>query len=331
MPVRLVGLKSARKAGRWVRGRLAGGALVLGYHRVAQPLRDPFELCVSPRWFTEHMEVLRRVANPVPLGELAQALANGHVPRGAVAVTFDDGYADVVRHAEPVLRRLEIPATLFIVSGLVGRRPWWDELAHVVFAAPPGADGITLECAGTGGERVRIPLVLNSPGGRAATIRAVHRRMMEIGDARKRDLLDTLRAATRVPDEGVDGDDILDGRTLARLARGGLIEIGSHTVSHAPLAQLADASQSHELRESRSQLQRITGRLPEHVSYPHGSVGATTPTLARQAGYASACSSTPDLVRSGSDPFNLPRFFVPDCDGEHFSRWLQRWVGVVGN
>ena len=44
----------------------------------------------------------------------------------AVVVTFDDGYVDVLETAYPLLARYEIPATVFVVSGCLGKRFWWD-------------------------------------------------------------------------------------------------------------------------------------------------------------------------------------------------------------
>src|SRR5688572_28918012 len=92
------------------------------YHRVG-PFRDgaPPKMNVAPDAFREHMSVLARRAHPVPIDELVSCAREGKpMPRGAAAVTFDDGYKDLIEFALPVLREFRIPATFFIVSGGIG-------------------------------------------------------------------------------------------------------------------------------------------------------------------------------------------------------------------
>jgi peptidoglycan/xylan/chitin deacetylase (PgdA/CDA1 family) len=100
------------------------------YHRVG-PFRDgaPLKMNVAPDAFREHMSVLARRAHPVSLSELAAcAHERRPFPRGAVAVTFDDGYKDLMEFALPVLKEFRIPAAFFIVSGGVGATDSWNRI-----------------------------------------------------------------------------------------------------------------------------------------------------------------------------------------------------------
>ena len=101
------------------------------YHRVG-PFRAgaPPKMNVSPDAFREHMSVLARRARPVPIGDLVNCVREGRpFPRGAVAVTFDDGYKDLMEHALPVLREFRIPAAFFVVSGGIGGNDSWVNIA----------------------------------------------------------------------------------------------------------------------------------------------------------------------------------------------------------
>ena len=86
------------------RARFLPEALILLYHRVTELDSDPWSLSVTPRHFAEHIEVLRRHCHPLTLQQLVQALGDGDVSKRSVAVTFDDGYADVLYRAVPLRR-----------------------------------------------------------------------------------------------------------------------------------------------------------------------------------------------------------------------------------
>jgi hypothetical protein len=148
---RVSGLLS-RVRGAFGRGP-AAGAVILMYHRVCMLEADPWGLCVAPARFAEQMEVLRREYVPLPLAGLVAGLGRGRVPRRAVVVTFDDGYADVLHEAAPPLGRHDVPATAFVVRGAVGggRDYWSDELERLLLR--PGALPRTLELRVAGVER----------------------------------------------------------------------------------------------------------------------------------------------------------------------------------
>src|SRR5262249_43149366 len=114
-----------------IRKRFQNGGAILLYHRVTRLDRDPQLLAVSPEHFAEHLDVLRRKANVVPLNKFR---GEPRLPSRAIAITFDDGYADNFVEAKPILERKEVPATVFVVSGFLGsaREFWWDELDRIL-------------------------------------------------------------------------------------------------------------------------------------------------------------------------------------------------------
>lgn len=96
------------------------------YHAVGDAADDPFDLYVTPRRFAAQMAALARLGlRGVSLAELGDALGRGDAA-GLVAITFDDGYHDVLTHALPELRRWGFGATFYAVSGLVGGVNAWD-------------------------------------------------------------------------------------------------------------------------------------------------------------------------------------------------------------
>jgi peptidoglycan/xylan/chitin deacetylase (PgdA/CDA1 family) len=110
-----------------LRGRAAGqGACIFTYHRIADVgFIDPHvdDWNISPRALEQQIIALQTFADLVPLRDLLPRLALPTPPaRPLVCLTFDDGYANICTQALPILKRYGVPATVFVVTSIVGRR-----------------------------------------------------------------------------------------------------------------------------------------------------------------------------------------------------------------
>lgn len=326
------------------RSWLSPRALVLVYHRVADLPSDPFGLCVKPRAFAEHMEVLRSLARPIPLGELARSLSGHKVTRRAVVVTFDDGYADNLLEAKPLLEKFDVPATVFIATGYVGRGRefWWDELESVLFRPGP--------C-------LRIPPSLARAGGSVGLDRggnfsvadAIHHRSWKYSDAEPRDArhalfcdlylrlkgmhpdvrdlaLEDMHRAAGI-DPGVRPEyRALTQEELARMADGTIIEAGAHTVNHPLLPTLQGPERRREIVDSKEWLEETLGRRVEDFSYPHGGIDAETAGYVHEAGFRSASTTRAARLTGWDAPVYLPRVVPEGEDGDGFAKFLRTWL-----
>ncbi|MFI7414736.1 polysaccharide deacetylase family protein [Streptomyces sp. NPDC049627] len=101
-------------------------AWVAMYHSVSDCPDDPYNISVTPARLDQQLAWLaRRGLRGVSVRELLAARALG-AERGLVGLTFDDGYADFVTAALPVLRRHGFTATVFVLSGRVGGENAWE-------------------------------------------------------------------------------------------------------------------------------------------------------------------------------------------------------------
>lgn len=110
------GVPSARNRlyARFGRGRLT----VLAYHQVKDPADDNSTVGVAQ--FREQMEFLKRNYRVMGLSQAVEALRTRGTSERLVAITFDDGYLDNATIAAPILRSLDLPATFFVSTDMIG-------------------------------------------------------------------------------------------------------------------------------------------------------------------------------------------------------------------
>jgi peptidoglycan/xylan/chitin deacetylase (PgdA/CDA1 family) len=97
--------------------------VILTYHSISE---GDSPLKISPALFAEQMEWLSANAKVVSLKELVTGMtAPKALPERSVALTFDDAYLDFYTAAAPVLRRLGLPATIFLPTGFCGGTSAW--------------------------------------------------------------------------------------------------------------------------------------------------------------------------------------------------------------
>src|SRR5262245_59416812 len=102
--------------------------LVVGYHAVVEDVGAHTGRAIRPNLISldmleRHLDWIGRRYRFLTLDELGAQLERGEpFERPSAAVTFDDGYVGVYRHAMPLLKRKGIPAGVFIVTELTGRQ-----------------------------------------------------------------------------------------------------------------------------------------------------------------------------------------------------------------
>jgi peptidoglycan/xylan/chitin deacetylase (PgdA/CDA1 family) len=276
-------------------GGRGASLLVIRHHRVYGPgERALYRLGVSEEVLRAQLALLaRRGLAPVTVTEGLARLAGGE-PRRTVAMTFDDGYADNVRRALPLLAAAGARATFFLTAGLIEERraPWWDELAHLLGAA--GVD--RLEHAG-------LSHALASDADRGRALRALLPAFRATPSAQRSllaDLAGRLKVATPAPCE------LATWEECGALAAAGM-EVGAHTLTHPFLSTLGAAEQAVEIGGSFTLVADRLGVRPRGLAYPGGDHDAASVAAARDAGAAWAVTTRAGENRPGAPAFELLR------------------------
>ncbi|MCG6955541.1 MAG: polysaccharide deacetylase family protein [Gemmatimonadetes bacterium] len=259
--------------------RIRPGAPVLCFHNVVSATDAGIgdaSLHMPLAAFESIIQWLALSYDVVPLGELADRASAGRSVRGLAAVTFDDAYRGALEHAIPILSAIEIPCTVFVVTGFADHPipTWWDTLA---------AQG---QLSGARREEA-----LTARRGLAAEVLAD-----DVDYGTTSDLPDALLPA--------GWDQIV--RSMSEL-----VAIGSHTVLHPNLTALGDAALDQELGRSRREIQERTGREVDAVAYPYGLWDPRVASAAGRAGYHIGLTLAGGPTQWARDRLTTPRLNVP--------------------
>jgi peptidoglycan/xylan/chitin deacetylase (PgdA/CDA1 family) len=330
--MRIPGVKTVKKFSRWLRARMLGGALILGYHRISSTPRDAYQVCVSPENFGEHLHALRKYTRPISLFELVNHLKHGSLPKKSVAITFDDGYADNLYNAKPLLEKFEIPATVFVCTGYTGREFWWDELEWLVTSTRSDPHALRLNAGA-------IPFKWDQPATSTEENPEIHRQfrrtlyelLLSLDVEDQNHAMDQIRTWAGVSSDEISMPRAMKQDELLQLVDGGLVELGAHTRHHPMLPQLSFERQKEEIDSSKKDLDALLGKQIQGFAYPNGRATADAKRIVREAGFAYACTSLHDVVGPGSDMYELTRFWQQDVDAERFVQGLKLWVNMRMN
>ncbi|HYW51040.1 MAG TPA: polysaccharide deacetylase family protein [Gemmatimonadaceae bacterium] len=341
-------LQRVRRAPAWLRDRALKPATILCYHRVTVLERDPHLLTISPAQFEEHLQAIRESGTPTALRDLSHALRTGRPIRDAIVVTFDDGYADNLYEAAPLLERYAVPATVFVATGQIDATAeyWWDALERLLLGAHPLPDTLPLAAEEmpldvpplaqlAAAEVTRSDDVQHWRQQREHLMHTVRNALLEMPPTAIPDIVSGLHDATRVSREPRASHRCCSADELRELARSGLVEIGAHTISHPRLAQLDLDAQTRELATSRETLEAVLGRPVTAVAYPFGrssDINADTMIAARRAGFDVGCTlgaesiPTASMFRNDVDPLRLPRHAIHPIDGAGLAARLREFM-----
>ncbi len=282
-----------------LRPLLGGVGAILMLHHVRPPRHDRFQpnhlLEITPAFFER---VIRRLSRSnvdlISLDEMHRRITTGDFPRRRfVCVTFDDGYRDNYEFAYPVLKKYEVPFTIYVATSFADRigELWWLALEAVI--AQNEMVGLLLdgrdqwfECRSVKDKRAVFDHIY-------AWLR---KRPTE---AELRQAMRDLTARHKVDMQAFAANLCMPWDELAKLAADPLVTIGAHTVNHPILSKLDDRAARAEIAGSCDVIAAALGVRPAHLAYPVGDRSAAGPRefkIAAELGFKTAVTTRPGVV-----------------------------------
>ena len=280
--------------------RHQGCGRILMYHGVAP--QGAQALAEQLRYLVRHFKI-------VSLEAMLDRLTNGSLPPAhEIVLTFDDGLRNNLTVVYPILRELQVPATMFVCPALVESGEWlWNHEMRCrlqTLAAP---------------ELAELRMKLLSPG---TSVDAIIEWMKKLRLQQRREAEATIKQATtdfQPTNAQREAFDIMDWNELRSLDRD-LITVGSHTLSHPILTMLNAEEIESEILESRRCLEQQLQRKVDFFCYPNGAYDKRAYQLVQKT-YRAAVTTESGVIdgSEGIDLHRLPR--IPSAESAALTAW----------
>jgi len=293
--------------------RKSSAAMILGYHGVMDGPPTPISRGHSLANLEELLLFLNRRLPAVPLSEIVSPMSRNESPPAAFTLTFDDGLVNNVTLAIPLLRKLGIPATFFVPSGLVGSQQdlWITALTEMIRTWP--GDRLPAEP----GFWPALPL-RDAQERRAALFQVKQSLKRREGDREK--VLARMQQASGAILRPPEQDRVVGESLLRQMTQPGFA-VGAHSRNHPILSGQEASRAREEIGGSRRDLESLVACEVLDFAYPNGrfaDFNDTTRQLVAEAGFRCAVTTEPGVVIQGDDvlalrrcmPENVPAFLA---------------------
>ncbi len=295
---------------------------VVMYHRISRD-PDPFFPAVSAKVFEKQMEYIKHAYHVISLDELIGYWAKGEeAPSGSLAVTFDDGDACAWSLAYPVLKKFEIPITVFLASGPTEENGfiWTDLLRWQLKLTQKNKCSIDIDGC-------RREWALNTVQERLNALTELSRILKTVENKHREIVMEQMEEVFGVKRSNFPERWLLTPKQVKSLQKD-QITFGAHTMTHPILSRMPLAEARYEIFESKKHLEKILNEKVRHFAYPNGEAGDFTQEheqLVLQAGFDSACSTILGLNDHQSNRYALRRVYASE---EPLASFASRLVGL---
>jgi peptidoglycan/xylan/chitin deacetylase (PgdA/CDA1 family) len=267
--------------------------------------------------FKTELQYLAKNYKVISLADLVYCYSRqSRLPQRLAVITFDDGYESNYSLAFPLLRELQLPATIFVATNFVGQSEfqWTDRLEHSVNA--------------TSQKSVRFGILdqtfeydLSTTASKRTFIVDLKSKLKELPPKLREEVVSDVESLLGQKLSIQDAPSIyrpLDWTQCVEMNQSGLISFGSHTCAHSILTRCQDDEIRTELSMSKKVIEHSVRTQCTVFCYPNGTVGDfddRTKTIVQKTGYICGITNVHGFNDSTADVFELKRVgFNNDTD-----------------
>jgi peptidoglycan/xylan/chitin deacetylase (PgdA/CDA1 family) len=283
---------------------------VLIYHRVL-PQSDYMRIDdPTVKQFDWQMKMVSSHFQPLSIQSALEQMDSGRLPDRAICVTFDDGYADNLSHALPVLEKWGVPATVFVSTSFIDGGVMWNDLVIESFRDSTRSQ-IDLAEYGLG------VYLLDSELSRYGGLRDVLGAIKHLDPKIRQVIVEHLSSCQDNRPKNL----MLSSAGVLQLSEHG-IEIGAHTHTHPILASVPESIARYEIEKSKTMLESIIDRPVKYFAYPNGKPKQdytdSHTSMVENLGFQAAFSTCSGVSDTTTDKYQLPRFTPWDKSPDRF-------------
>ncbi len=258
---------------------------------------------LSVEEFESKIKYLKHHYNFISLDECLNYLSTKKRPKNLLVLTFDDGYKCIYTDIYPILKKYNVPATVFLTTGFLDNKKllWLDKLLYAI-----GKTKI---------EKLKIPEIPNetfkmsSMDEKIISYQKLNKLLKSMEDDKKEILLLKIIEALKVNIDEVKNNSNtgLSWEEIREMNDSGLVIFGSHTISHSLLTKIDLKRAKYEIQEAKKIIEQEIGRTVNSFAYPNGCFDEKIIELVKRCGYVWGFSTIPGGNTDIINPFILNR------------------------
>ncbi len=290
-------------------------SIILGYHHVL-PENDPRIKFIQPgmyvttKTFELHLDYLTKHYNIIPL----ELLANNYDTKNSCIITFDDGWSDNYQYAYPVLKKYNVPATIFITTNMIDSNqwPWPDRISYYIHTASGEQISELFEIIDNSSHKKNRTIGENRLSSRNKLFISDHLisyiKNLDVNDIHS--LMNSidyymspLGKELNMQKSWLTWEEILD------MSQNN-ISFGAHTHNHTILTNTSIDNTIEEINTSKKVLSNHLGKSVEMFCYPNGNYNEDIINILKDQGFKIATTTQSGSISQSKNLLTLPRFMI---------------------